>query len=106
MWPFSASPSSASSPTPSSASAAPPPVSLHPTLNRPLTNSEAANPALNPLNPEGHKPCCACPETKKARDDCFLKFGSNADDGADSADKCREIVEAHRQCMRSLGFNV
>lgn len=30
---------------------------MHPTLGRPLTNSEAANPELNPLNPEGHKPC-------------------------------------------------
>lgn len=50
--------------------------------------------------------CCACPETKKARDDCFLRFGSNADDNADSGDKCRDIVEQHRQCMRNLGFNV
>ncbi|GAA6042236.1 hypothetical protein JCM8097_005110 [Rhodosporidiobolus ruineniae] len=102
MWPFSSSSSSSSLPPPPSSG----PVSFHPTENRPLTNSEAANPALNPRNPEGHKPCCACPETKKARDDCFLKFGSNADSDADSADKCKEIVEAHRQCMRSLGFNV
>ncbi|GAA6049867.1 hypothetical protein JCM3770_004222 [Rhodotorula araucariae] len=107
MWPFSSS-----SPAPlasASASAPPPPsgpVSLHPTLGRPLTNSEVADPKLNPRNPEGHKPCCACPETKKARDDCFLQFGSNADDSADSASRCSDIVERHRQCMRSLGFNV
>ena len=50
--------------------------------------------------------CCACPETKKARDDCFLKFGSNADDSADSGAQCKDIVERHRQCMRSLGFNM
>ncbi|SCV73531.1 BQ2448_7457 [Microbotryum intermedium] len=84
---------------------------------RVLTNSEAANPALNPLNPEGLKPsvfeeehllrsCCACPETKKARDDCFLKFGSNVDEHGSSAQECEKIVEAHRRCMRSLGFTV
>ncbi|GAA5875615.1 hypothetical protein JCM16303_000683 [Sporobolomyces ruberrimus] len=103
MWPFSSSPSS------SSPSTTPPPstkVHLHPTENRPLTGSESANPKLNPLNPEGLKPCCACPETKKLRDDCFLKFGSNADEGNDSQDKCRQIVEDHKNCMRSLGFNV
>ncbi|GAA5931837.1 copper metallochaperone COX17 [Sporobolomyces koalae] len=104
MWPFSSSPSTASSPPPSSTST--PIVHLHPTEKRPLTNSESANPKLNPLNPEGLKPCCACPETKKLRDDCFLKFGSNADDGSDSQDRCREIVENHKACMRKLGFNV
>ncbi|GAA5905102.1 copper metallochaperone COX17 [Sporobolomyces salmoneus] len=105
MWPFSSSDSSASSSSSSSPSTPPPPF-LHPTENRPLTTSESANPKLNPLNPEGHKPCCACPDTKKLRDDCFLKFGSNADDGSDSQDKCRQIVEDHKKCMRSLGFNV
>lgn len=50
--------------------------------------------------------CCACPETKKARDDCFLLHGSNADSSSDSQDKCREIVAQHRACMRKLGFNV
>ncbi|BGP22540.1 cytochromec oxidase copper chaperone [Rhodotorula toruloides] len=100
MWPFTSSPSSA----PILAEG---PVSIHhPSLGRPLTNSEAADPKLNPRNPEGLKPCCACPETKKARDDCFLLHGSNADSSSDSQDKCREIVAQHRACMRKLGFNV
>ncbi|GAA5865882.1 hypothetical protein JCM8547_005746 [Rhodosporidiobolus lusitaniae] len=110
MWPFSSSspPAAPSASSPPSFPPPPPegPVSLHPTTGKPLTNSEAANPELNPRNPEGEKPCCACPDTKKARDDCFLQFGSNADDSNDSAEKCRNIVERHRQCMRSLGFNV
>ncbi|SCZ94998.1 BZ3500_MvSof-1268-A1-R1_Chr11-3g03532 [Microbotryum saponariae] len=56
---------------------------------------------------EGLDPqCCACPETKKARDDCFLRFGSNVDEAGSSAQECEKIVEAHRRCMRSLGFNV
>ncbi|GAA6000964.1 cytochrome c oxidase copper chaperone [Rhodotorula paludigena] len=108
MWPFSSAPAAPSPSTPWHSAPPPPsgPVSFHPTENRPLTGSEAANPQLNPRNPEGFKPCCACPETKKARDDCFLQFGSNQDDGADAGSQCRDIVERHRQCMRSLGFNV
>ena len=50
--------------------------------------------------------CCACPDTKKLRDDCFLQHGSNADDSNESADKCKAIVENHLKCMRGLGFNV
>lgn len=59
MWPFSSSSSSPSATSSPSASPVPPtgPVSIHPTLGRPLTNSEAADPKLNPRNPEGQKPC-------------------------------------------------
>ncbi|GAA5859179.1 hypothetical protein JCM5353_006362 [Sporobolomyces roseus] len=102
MWPFSSSPSSSISSSPST----PAPPFLHPTEKRPLKGSESANPSLNPLNPEGLKPCCACPETKKLRDDCFLQFGSNTDEQSGSEDKCKKIVEDHLKCMRSLGFNV
>ncbi|KAI5475385.1 cytochrome c oxidase copper chaperone [Pseudohyphozyma bogoriensis] len=99
VWPFGSSSSSASS----SSSSLVPSTSTPPL---PLSNKDAANPALNPLNPEGLKPCCACPETKKARDDCFLLYGSNADEGSNSSDKCKAIVDEHLKCMRSLGFNV
>ncbi|XP_003694764.1 cytochrome c oxidase copper chaperone [Apis florea] len=43
------------------------------------------------------KPCCACPETKKARDDCIITKGE---------ENCRDLIEAHKICMRSLGFNI
>jgi len=43
------------------------------------------------------KPCCACPETKKARDQCIVENG---------AEKCNELIEAHKECMRKLGFNI
>ena len=49
--------------------------------------------------------CCACPETKKLRDDCFLQHGSNADNG-ESNQACKQIVENHLKCMRSLGFDM
>ncbi|KAL0947637.1 hypothetical protein HGRIS_013725 [Hohenbuehelia grisea] len=61
---------------------------------------DPTNPAMNPLNPKGLKPCCACPETKSARDDCFLANGPDADD------KCKDLIQRHIQCMRSLGFKI
>lgn len=78
-----------------------------------------ADPAQNPLNPKGLKPyvltecirvlstdlavchrCCACPETKSARDECFLREGVVADE------KCKELVKAHVACMNALGFKI
>ncbi|CAG8608581.1 14335_t:CDS:2 [Cetraspora pellucida] len=41
------------------------------------------------------KPCCACPDTKKARDECIFQTGDE--------EKCRNLIEAHKTCMRSYG---
>ncbi|KZC05635.1 Cytochrome c oxidase copper chaperone [Dufourea novaeangliae] len=43
------------------------------------------------------KPCCACPETKKIRDECIITKGE---------EHCQHLIEAHKACMRSLGFNI
>ena len=43
--------------------------------------------------------CCACPETKSARDSCFLQYG--ADQG-----QCAELIRKHVECMRGLGFEI
>ncbi|XP_020268594.1 cytochrome c oxidase copper chaperone-like [Asparagus officinalis] len=43
------------------------------------------------------KICCACPETKKLRDECIVQHGEN---------KCGKYIEAHKQCLRAEGFNV
>ncbi|XP_076757373.1 cytochrome c oxidase copper chaperone COX17 [Xylocopa sonorina] len=43
------------------------------------------------------KPCCACPETKNARDECIITKGE---------ENCKDLIEAHKACMRSLGFNI
>ncbi|KIY48242.1 hypothetical protein FISHEDRAFT_43798, partial [Fistulina hepatica ATCC 64428] len=61
---------------------------------------DPTDPTQNPLNPKGLKPCCACPETKSARDECFLHAGTEADE------KCKELVQSHLACMRGLGFQV
>ncbi|XP_071337842.1 cytochrome c oxidase copper chaperone [Trachinotus anak] len=43
------------------------------------------------------KPCCACPETKKVRDACIIEKGE---------EKCTHLIEAHKDCMRALGFKI
>jgi cytochrome c oxidase assembly protein subunit 17 len=43
------------------------------------------------------KICCACPDTKKLRDECIVEHGEDA---------CGKWIEAHRLCLRAEGFNV
>lgn len=43
------------------------------------------------------KICCACPDTKRLRDECIVEHGETA---------CTKWIEAHRQCLRAEGFNV
>ncbi|XP_039072058.1 cytochrome c oxidase copper chaperone 1-like [Hibiscus syriacus] len=43
------------------------------------------------------KICCACPETKKLRDECIVEHGEEA---------CAKWIEAHRICLQAEGFNV
>lgn len=43
------------------------------------------------------KICCACPESKKARDECIVLNGEEA---------CKQFIEAHKVCLRKEGFNV
>ena len=49
------------------------------------------------FQPKKLKPCCACPETKKVRDACIMENGQ---------DNCAELIEAHKKCMRDLGFKI
>ncbi|VDN99053.1 unnamed protein product [Rodentolepis nana] len=45
-----------------------------------------------PIGSDGKplKPCCACPETRKARDECIISNGE---------EKCRDLIEAHLKCL-------
>ncbi|CAH4030219.1 unnamed protein product [Pieris brassicae] len=43
------------------------------------------------------KPCCACPETKRARDACIIENGE---------EECGSLIEEHKACMRKMGFNI
>jgi cytochrome c oxidase assembly protein subunit 17 len=70
---------------------------------RPRSNYENASSLdVDTSDKKPLKPCCACPETKKARDNCML-FAS----GAETAEaECKEFIEKHRSCMSSYGFKV
>ncbi|CDS42777.1 cytochrome c oxidase copper chaperone putative [Echinococcus multilocularis] len=52
-----------------------------------------------PVGPDGKplKPCCACPDTRKARDECIVERGE---------ENCNDLIEAHLTCLRSLGFKI
>ncbi|XP_071616705.1 cytochrome c oxidase copper chaperone [Heliangelus exortis] len=43
------------------------------------------------------RPCCACPETRKARDACIFEKGE---------ENCEHLIEAHKECLRALGFKI
>ena len=43
------------------------------------------------------KPCCACPETRKVRDECVFLKGEES---------CIEYIEKHQECLKSYGFLV
>ncbi|WIA20688.1 hypothetical protein OEZ86_004649 [Tetradesmus obliquus] len=61
---------------------------------------KAAEPAAVP-EPEKPKKkiCCACPDTKRLRDECI------ATNGEENA-YCQALIEAHKACLRMEGFNV
>ena len=54
--------------------------------------AEAAAEVKEPL-----KPCCECPETKQPQDACILENGE---------ENCTDLIEAHKKCMRDLGFKI
>ncbi|KAL6006739.1 hypothetical protein ACLOJK_032233 [Asimina triloba] len=43
------------------------------------------------------KICCACPETKRLRDECIVEHGEDA---------CTKWIEAHLICLRAEGFKL
>lgn len=66
----------------------------------PLTTSEAPVPAKEAGaedKPKPKKMCCACPDSKRERDECIVQNGEDA---------CKVLIEAHKVCLRKEGFNV
>ena len=55
-------------------------------------SASKASPSSAPIGADGKpkKICCACPETKRARDECVVMHGSE-DDG-----KCKALIEKRR----------
>ena len=58
---------------------------------------QVANVNAKKSNVAKKKICCACPDTKQARDECIVMNGEEA---------CGSFIEAHKQCLRREGFNV
>ncbi|TMW62576.1 hypothetical protein Poli38472_005194 [Pythium oligandrum] len=62
--------------------------------NAAVSTTATTQPALGK---SGKKICCSCPDTKKARDLCVVTNGE---------ENCKELIEAHKICLRSEGFTV
>ena len=41
------------------------------------------------------RPCCACPETRKIRDQCIFERGE---------EDCLKFIEDHKMCLKEKGF--
>jgi cytochrome c oxidase assembly protein subunit 17 len=66
---------------------------IHPPV---VANNGVAAAATDENKPKC-KPCCACPDTKRVRDECVILNGE---------ENCAKEIEAHRACMRAAGFNI
>jgi len=53
------------------------------------------NLTISNISKEKLKPCCACPETRKQRDECLFKFDENY---------CKDLMKKHIECMKKEGF--
>lgn len=60
-------------------------------------NLQSVSESVPPQTKPKKKICCACPDTKKTRDECIVLNGEEA---------CQQFIEAHKLCLRSEGFNV
>lgn len=67
------------------------------TLSKPQEGQAQAAIATQADTKPKKKICCACPDTKKLRDECIVEHGEEA---------CSKWIEAHRRCLRAEGFNV
>lgn len=61
------------------------------------TTPEKVTAAAVDDEPKKLKPCCACPESRKIRDACIMEKGEV---------NCLAEIEAHKKCLRELGFKV
>ena len=62
-----------------------------------MPDAPNSKPAPVLVGKSGKKICCACPETKQARDYCVVSNGPEA---------CVELIEAHKKCLRDDGFQI
>ena len=66
----------------------------------PANDTSAAAAPAKPapkLGKSGKKICCSCPATKGPRDECIVTNGE---------EHCKDLIEAHKACLRAEGFTV
>ncbi|MCO5599485.1 hypothetical protein L7F22_053589 [Adiantum nelumboides] len=65
-----------------------------------MSSSEVASITKQATAAQEAKPikriCCACPDTKRLRDECIAEHGP---------EDCGKLIEAHLRCLRAEGFN-
>ncbi len=49
----------------------------------------------NEIQEKKLRPCCACPETRKIRDQCIFERGE---------EDCLKFIEDHKMCLKEKGF--
>lgn len=62
-----------------------------------MSDSTVSQPSQQTEEKPKLKICCACPETKKKRDECVIMNGE---------DNCKNLIEDHLVCLRKAGFKV
>ncbi|GFS34638.1 cytochrome c oxidase 17 [Actinidia rufa] len=67
------------------------------TLSRTQKNQGSAITTSGADSKPKKKICCACPDTKKLRDECIVEHGESA---------CSKWIKAHLECLRAEGFKV
>ncbi|KAF6173038.1 hypothetical protein GIB67_006414 [Kingdonia uniflora] len=75
-------------------------VAIAPTTTNDTEQNKVSSPvAIAPANETKPKKkiCCACPDTKRLRDECIVEHGEDA---------CSKWIQAHLQCLRAEGFKV
>jgi cytochrome c oxidase assembly protein subunit 17 len=75
-------------------------VSTTPSTAPAVGEAAASKPPVQTVQGKDGKPlkiCCACPETKKIRDECVIRNGEPA---------CSDAIETHKKCLRALGFDI
>jgi cytochrome c oxidase assembly protein subunit 17 len=60
-----------------------------------INNLENIKLDVSDLNKKKLKPCCACPDTKKLRDQCLRENGE---------ENCLKFIDDHKKCMIEQGF--
>ena len=75
-----------------------PPLTVYLSMSCQSATNVQSVPAINGTKEKpALKPCCACLETKEVRDACIIEKGE---------EKCTDLIEAHKECMRALGFKI